>query len=140
MYLFCAGVGVAMLSPLLRQVDGFPLSTYPMFARPRGPTTRIHTVLGITAEGAAEVLNPTLIGGDPWSTLAADVADAASRSRSRRRALCETVASRIRVDPDRASRYVELNFVAEVYDAPAYFHGQTEAVSRKVLASCPVTR
>jgi hypothetical protein len=142
-YALCVAVVLVMLSPVLRRppVDGFPLSTYPMFSSPREPTAKIHTVLGITANGEAEVLSPRLIGGDPWASLASRVLNLASRSRAKRRALCETVAERVADDPDRASRYVELEFVTEVYDAPAYFiSGQTEPQRRKLLASCPVPR
>lgn len=140
-YLLCVGVILAMLSPVLRRppVDGFPLSTYPMFSSPRGPAVKIHTVLGITKGGEAEVLSPRLIGGDRWPSLASRVTYAASRSRAKRRALCETVAARVAADPDRASRYVELQFVTEVYDAQTYFVGrQTEPEPRKLLASCSV--
>jgi hypothetical protein len=142
-YLLCVGVIVAMLSPVLRRppVDGFPLSTYPMFASPRGPTAKIHTVLGITADGEADVLSPRLISGDPWPSLASRVASEAAGSRAKRRALCEAVAARVAVDPDRASLYVELEFVREVYDVPAFFQrGDTRAERRKLLASCPVPR
>lgn len=142
-YLLCVGVIGALLSPMLRRppVDGFPLSTYPMFAHPRGPSSTIHTVLGITPEGEAEVLSPRLIGGDPWPSLASRVMHEATRSRAKRRALCETVAERVAADPDRASRYVELEFVTEVYDASGFFlRGETKAETRKLLASCPVPR
>jgi hypothetical protein len=142
-YSFCVGVILAMLSPVLRRppVDGFPLSTYPMFASPREPTLKIHTILGVTAEGEAEVLSPRLISGDPWASLASRVTHAASRSRAKRHALCETVATRVAADPDRASRYVELEFVTEVYDAPTYFvGGRTEPERRTLLASCRVPR
>jgi hypothetical protein len=140
-YLLCVGVVVAMLSPVLRRpaVDGFPLSTYPMFSSPLGPAAKIHTVLGITQGGEAEVLSPRLISGDPWASLASRVTVAASRSRAKRRALCEIVAARVAADSDRASRYVELQFVTEVYDAQTYFVGRlTEPKPRTLLASCPV--
>jgi hypothetical protein len=59
----------------------------------------------------------------------------------KRRTLCEAVAARVAADPDRASRYVELELVREVYDAPDYFvRGQIEPERRALLASCPVPR
>jgi hypothetical protein len=142
-YLLCVGVILAMLSPMLRSppVDGFPLSTYPMFASPRGPSAKVHTVLGITAAGEAELLSPGLIGGDPWPSLASRVMSEAAGSRAKRRALCETVAARVAADPDRSRRVVELEFVIEVYDVSAFFlRGETTAERRKRLASCPVPR
>lgn len=139
-YSLSIGVTLAMLSPAVRQVDGFPLSTYPMFASAQEPTVKVHTVLGITVDGDAEVLNPRLIGGDRWASLASSALTEAARSRAKRRALCEAVARRVAADPKRSPRYVELEFVAEVYDTSTYFRGQTEAQSRKLLASCPVPR
>jgi hypothetical protein len=98
-------------------------------------------VLGITADGEAEVLSPRLIGGDRWPSLAARVTSEAVRSRAKRHALCETVAARVAADPDRASRYVELELVTEVYDVSAFFLlDDTQAERRKLLASCPVPR
>ena len=139
-YLLCIGVALAMLSPVLRRppVDGFPLSTYPMFAMPRDATVKIHTVLGITPEGDAEVLTPRLVGGDRWASLATRILGAAARSKPKRRELCEAVAERVAADPDRADRYVELEFVAETYETRTYFAGHTEPQSRKLLASCSV--
>ena len=141
-YALCVGVVLVMAYPALRRppLDDFPLSSYPMFATARGDVVKIRTVLGVTAEGATEVLTPSLIAGDGSPTLASDVGHAAARSVAKRRALCETVAARVAHDPEYRSRYVELRFVSEVYDAPAYFRGQTETRSSKVLSSCTVPR
>jgi hypothetical protein len=141
-YALSIGVVLAMLSPALRRppVDGFPLSTYPMFAAPRESTAKIYTVLAITEAGDVEVLTPKLIGGDRWASLAKRTLDEAAQSKAKRRALCETVAERVAADPARADLHVALEFVSEVYDTHAYFSGDTEPRSRKLLASCPVPR
>lgn len=129
-----------MLSPVLRRppVDSFPLSTYPMFSAARGPTSRIDTVLGVTASGEREVLSPALISGDPWVILAVETVAAAKRSKAKRRALCQAVAARLAADGSRANRYTEVLFLTETYDAPAYFFGDTTPQSIKVHATCPV--
>lgn len=135
------GVVLVMLSPVLRRppVDGFPLSTYPMFSSPREATSTIHTLLGVTRSGEREVLSPMLLGGDRWTNLALESVAAAVRGGGKSmRELCETVAERVAADHDRAGRYAEIVFVTEIYDAPAYFVGQTDPRSVKVRATCPV--
>jgi hypothetical protein len=140
-YGLSVGVILAMLSPALRRppVDSFPLSTYPMFASPRPPTSKITTLLGVTALGEREPLSPTLISGDSWVNLAVESVRAAKRGGpASRRALCRAVAERLAADPERAGRYVGVVFVTEVYDAPAYFFGETTPSAVTVHAQCPV--
>ena len=134
-------VPLAMLSPVLRcePVDGFPLTTYPMYSGAMGTTSRVHTILGITASGEQELLTPALIAGDPAVILAVRTT-AAARSPERGLALCNTVAERISADPDLRDRYVELLFLTERYNAPAYFLGAADPEAIKVHSRCPVPR
>jgi hypothetical protein len=141
-YGLSVAVILAMLSPILRRppVDSFPLSTYPMFASPRTPSSTITTVLGVRASGEGETLSPTLIAGDPWINLAVNSVAAAKRGgASSLRALCRSVAERVAGDPRVAQRYVGIAVVTEVYDAPAYFVGQTTTPrSVELLRQCPL--
>ncbi len=132
---------LAMLAPLLRSghVDGFPLTTYPMYSGAMGKTSRIRTILGVTPSGAQETLSPTLIAGDPSVILAVRTTAAAKR-RADKLALCRRVAERVAADPERSARYTELVFLTERYDAPAFFLGATEPEAIKVHARCPVPR
>ncbi|WP_106089598.1 hypothetical protein [Enhygromyxa salina] len=137
------GVALAMLSPVLRQppLDGFPLSTYPMFSTARPAISEFPTLLGVTSSGEREVLSPALISGDPWAILAFETVRTAKRGgKRRRRALCEAVAARVADDDERAGVYAQIVFVTETYDAPAYFFGDTNPRSIKVHATCPVPR
>ncbi len=132
---------LAMLSPVLRcePVDGFPLTTYPMYSGAMGTTSRVRTLLGITASGEQELLSPALIAGDPSVILAVRTTTGAS-SPERRRALCTTVAGRVAADPDLRDRYVEVLFLTERYDAEAYFLGADMPEAIKIHARCPVPR
>ena len=133
------GVLLAMLSPLLRpkMADGYPLTTYPMYSGSKGTTSRVRTLLGITRSGEQELLTPALIAGDS-SVILAVRTTAGARSRKSRLALCERVAERVAAVPDLRSRYVELLFLTERYDALAYFDGATKPEAIKVHARCPV--
>jgi hypothetical protein len=65
---FAAVASIALVaaaaSPVLRDPldDGFPLSTYPMFARERGRTIAVAYPIGRTADGGRRVLEPRFVG------------------------------------------------------------------------------
>jgi hypothetical protein len=140
-YVLTAGVSLAMVSPALRGVDGFPLSTYPMFSGTGKPVTRIDTMLGVTTAGARETLNPELISGDRWPILAVELLEkAVRRKQPARRSLCERVAARVAADPERAGRISAVELVTERFDVRAYFAGEREPQERKVHFTCPVLR
>jgi hypothetical protein len=54
----------ATLEPLVRNPvdDGYPLSTYPMFAYERGRTITLAYPIGMTTAGERRVLEPELLG------------------------------------------------------------------------------
>jgi hypothetical protein len=61
-YALGLGMPAAVLSPLFSGArDSFPLSTYPMFAQPRGQPT-LYSVVAIEADGREARLPPSLIG------------------------------------------------------------------------------
>jgi hypothetical protein len=56
------GLPAAVLSPIgSGAADSFPISTYPMFANPRGQPT-LHTLVGLTPDGNERRLPPELVG------------------------------------------------------------------------------
>src|SRR6476620_1973554 len=61
-YLLGLGMPAAVLVPFLSGAgDSFPLSTYPMFAQPRGELT-LYSMVALNADGHAERLPPPLLG------------------------------------------------------------------------------
>jgi len=61
-YALGLGMPAAVLSPLFSGApDSFPLSTYPMFAQPRGQPS-LDSVVALMADGGEERLPPPLIG------------------------------------------------------------------------------
>jgi hypothetical protein len=91
-----AGVAfvLVLVSPALRNVDSFPLSTQPMYASARSSTARLATVIGRGKNGAPVRLSMRIVGAtdDP---LIAQSAIAQSIRNGRAKELCQTVANRI---------------------------------------------
>ncbi len=60
----CLALVGATLSPLVRDPadDGFPLSTYPMFAYPRPTLQSIDYAIGETARGERRAITPAMVG------------------------------------------------------------------------------
>ncbi|CAN5874783.1 hypothetical protein BH11MYX2_BH11MYX2_35960 [soil metagenome] len=81
--------------PVLRKPyeDGFPLSTYPMFATKRPTRLTMEYPLGITATNERVYLKPRIIGSG--EVLQALQIVSRARSSGRLPALCETIANRI---------------------------------------------
>ena len=87
----------AALSPLGRrpQDDGFPLSTYPMFAAPRPRRLTLSYPLGVTADGGRRYLSPGLVGSSEVLQAYAIVDRAVARRGVALRGLCEAIARRV---------------------------------------------
>lgn len=86
------------LSPVLRgnpYDDGFPLSTYPMFASVRSIEHRMSYALGVTRTGERRVLSPRLVGSGEVMQAYRIVEQAAS-SKAKAQQLCRAIAERAR--------------------------------------------
>jgi hypothetical protein len=91
----------ATLSPLLRRPydDGFPLSTYPMFAAPRPRQLTVSYPLGATADGRRRYLSPELVGSGEVLQAYAIVDRAVAQRGAALRGLCEAIARRVADSP-----------------------------------------
>ncbi len=113
----------ATAAPVLRAPhdDGFPLSTYPMFATPRPTQLTLDYARGVTATGAPCTLAPALIGtGEVLQAVAV-----ISRARAARQlpALCVDIAARVAADHAFAD-VVAVQIVTGTHDAVAFLvHG-----------------
>lgn len=111
----------ATLSPLLRSNpydDGFPLSTYPMFASKRPTMQTFHYALGITKEGQRRTLSPAIIGGTGEILQAMRVVERAV-GRGAVGELCTAIAARVRGDAE-FSDVVAIRIVTGTNDAVQY--------------------
>lgn len=122
--------------PALRQPprDGFPLSTYPMFAAERDREVVVATAVGIGAErDDVERLDPHIIADTDEVMLAAETVRLALEDGGGGR-LCAEIADRLVGDAGLDT--VELRL--ETYDAVDYFDGDKAPLDFTVAASCEV--
>jgi hypothetical protein len=132
-------VGLVVVSPALRASprDGYPLSTYPMFATDVGRAARIDTAVGQRADGSTVRLSPRLVTGTDEVILAAStVANAVAAGPDRAAGLCAEIASRLTGRDD----VVGVRLATETYDAVDYFEGDKTPATVEVHATCPVPR
>lgn len=136
------GAGLALLAAVAWPAtwpegrDGFPLSTYPMFSRPRPALAVVESAVGVDAQGRTHLLSPQLIGGSDRINLVS------TGLRARIRAvdsvgLCREIAARV-ADADRDS-IVAIEVASERIDVVAVVAGAPPE-RRRVHARCPVSR
>ncbi len=117
--------------------DSFPLSNYPMFAKPRAQQVRVQTVVGVNGDGTRETLSPELIGGTRWINMAARLVRQTVRKRgSAPSELCRTVADRVSQQGPPNVEGIEV--VTEVFDSVAHVTETAPPIRRRVHARCRV--
>jgi hypothetical protein len=133
-------VVAAMVAPAVstRPSDGFPFSTYPMFAVDRGSRTTISTAVGLTAAGAEVRLSPRLLAGADEAILAVRTARAMVNRDPE--GWCREVADRVALDrrataPDPV---VAVRVVTETHDGVATLTEDAPPVGVLVHATCEV--
>lgn len=134
----CLGLVGATAYPVLLapDQDSFPLSTYPMFARPRKTAQTIDYAVGEAATGERRTLRPRHLGsGEVLQALA--VLNGARKARTLP-ALCTTIAARVAADAELAD-VTRIRIVSGTHDAVDYLvrHVRGNEVER---ARCEVTR
>lgn len=125
------GVLAAMASPVLRDRDSFPLSTYPMYA---GATPRVigfATAVGYDATGAERRLSLGAIARTD-DALIAQSAVRAAIAQGRADAFCAEVAGRVE------RGIVRVEVVEERHDVIAWARRDPSLEVRAVRAACPV--
>ena len=129
----------AVLSPLAAMHDdSFPLSSYPMFARPRGPPT-LYAVVARAGDGSERRLAPSWLGSSEVLQAKVLIQRSVERGPEATRALCRSVAERIAAAPD-ASDLRSVEIVRRRYDPVAYFVAGPEPLEQERLERCPVPR
>lgn len=110
--------------------DGFPLSTYPMFARDPGRVVELPTVVAVDAHDRVERLSPeTIADTDQVIQALVTVRRAVAGGPDAAEALCLDVA-------DRVDAGVRVEVVVERWDSIAWAAGEREPRDRRVVASC----
>lgn len=116
--------------------DSYPLSTYPMFARPRGQPV-LHFMEGLDASGHALRLEPALIANQEVMQAAATVRRAVGSGERGMRGLCERVAKRVSTST-RCMGVMQVRIVTARFDPLRYFSANRQPESRAERLRCAV--
>src|SRR5215831_11445702 len=108
----------AVLAPAVRAPDddGFPLSSYPMFAAPRPRVLAMAWARGVTRDGEPRTLSPQHVGTGEVMQAFATIQRAAAAGPDERGALCAAIADRVAGDAALADA-VAVELVSGSYDA-----------------------
>lgn len=99
--------------------DSYPLSTYPMFARPRGKPL-LRYVEALDADGRATRIPPELVAHDEVMQAVVTVRRAVEGGPEAMSALCARIAHAVRADPAYAQAQT-LRLVGARFDPLRYF-------------------
>mgnify|MGYP007032566730 CR=1 FL=1 len=139
---WAALVGVVMVAallwPVVRQADGFPLSNYPMFSRERPPQAQVFHIVAFSSRGEHRPVSPDMLGTEEVMQ-AHQTVKLAMRSTEASAELCRDVAARL--STRRAWDDVEaLEVRMSIYDTIAYWQGDRTPRRSRVTARCEVSR
>jgi hypothetical protein len=134
------GLGVVLVaaSPLLRNPldDGFPLSTFPMFAEPL-EQPMFYSAEGVRPDRSRVMVAPELIANGAAMQSVQTLQSAHAQGLQTLRQLCERIAKQ--VPQDATLRQVKrIEIVRTQYDPVAYFVSGPEPLEREVLHKCRV--
>jgi hypothetical protein len=129
--------------------DSFPLSTYPMFARPRSMPL-LYFAEGATRDGGRHRLSPSLVANDEVMQATASVRRAVSAGPDAMQALCRQIAERVAAARPAEGRrraldggsagaaIVEVRLSSARFDPVRYFSHGPEPVERTTHERCDV--
>lgn len=126
------GLLIALVSPAVRDRDGLPLSTFPMYAATRADESTFITATGIDADGAPVTLSALSISGSRDRLIAQSFLNDAVR-RGDEASICRDIADRV----DGSVRVVEI--ATERHNTIDRLRGDDSLVDRTVLADCERT-
>jgi hypothetical protein len=137
---FSWGLGLVAASalPLLRAPadDGFPFSTYPMFATPRDKPMLL-VAEGTNGARETVAIPPQLVANGPVMQAMSTLYRAEQQGPDALRQLCERIARRVNDAPELAGvRRVQI--VSARFDPIAYFQTGPKPEQRRVLQRCRV--
>lgn len=130
--LVLAGVVALPLAGVVRS-DGFPVSTYPMFAGARASVVSLPSAVAIAPDGHRRTLPPSAVASGQVIQAFETLRQAIRGGADTTHALCGRIAGRL--DPELAAA---VEIVTERFDAVAYFSGEQEPLASQVHARCDV--
>ncbi len=121
----------ALISPAIRNKDGLPLSTYPMYANTRSNVSSYVTATGVTQTGTNRTLSTSTIAETmDWLIAQSFLNDAVARGEGAQ--ICQQIAERA------LGGLTAIEIATERHDTVARLRGEGSLLHRKVHARCEV--
>jgi hypothetical protein len=137
-YALGLGMPAAVLSPLFTGArDSFPLSTYPMFAQPRGQPT-LYSVVALEADGREARLPPSLIGTKEVLQAKVLIQHSVEAGPEAMAQLCADAAARVAAAPG-FSDARSIAIVQRRYDPVDYFVKGPTPLAEQRLFECALS-
>ncbi len=127
------GLVAALVSPAVRNEDGLPLSTYPMYSSSRSQVSTFVTASGVDEQGRRTALSALIIAESRDRLIAQSFLNDAVR-----RGDAEPICMEIAVRVERSLVAVEI--ATERHDTIARLRGEDSLQEREVHVSCEVLR
>jgi hypothetical protein len=136
-YVVGVGAVIAAALPVFRDTnaDSYPLSTYPMFARPI-EKSQLLFFESVDERRRVRAVPPELVANDEVMQSAKRIRRAARAGPEALKQLCREVAKRVR--KQRRPKLIELRIVEARFDPVAYFSEDAKPEERSVLTACQV--
>lgn len=129
--LITVAVVAALISPALRNDDGLPLSTYPMYSSTRSNVNAFVTASGVDAEGSRQTLSTYTIART-FDRLIAQSFLNDGVARGDAPTLCDEIAERVSDD------FTAVEIATEWHDTIARLKGEESLEDRELHATCEV--
>jgi hypothetical protein len=121
--------------------DDFPLSTYPMFARPRGRVGEVTSALAVAADGKSAPVAPRFVANAEAMQAVSTLRRAVASGPRVSGALCRAIAERVAGASDAELRAaVRVEIVSGRVDAIDFLAERAAPRSRRLHARCDVPR
>jgi hypothetical protein len=139
-YLVSAAVLGAVSYPALWPIeqDGFPLSTYPMFAWPRSRLGSVTSALALGPSGFERPVPPSLVATSEAMQAFATLRRSVRAGPAEARALCQAIASRVAQQDGELAAATQIALVTQVVDSIEYLAGEPTPLERREHVRCPV--
>lgn len=127
----------AVAWPAVHGRDSFPLSTYPMFSKPKSATAEVYHVVAHSTERRHRPVPPALVGTDEIMQAFQTIKIAIRSGESD--PLCAEIAARVARRPE----YVDIDRLEvriDTFDTVGYFSGDRRPQASEVFAVCSVPR
>ena len=121
--------------------DSFPLSTYPMFSRPKPEVVSVTAAVALGEDGFERAVPPEYVANSEAMQALQTIRKSVRAGRKSQRQLCEAIAGRI-VDANDSdfSAATHIALVTSKVNSIRYLGGDTPPVSRRTHLRCRLKR